>query len=229
MYLAASLVLTLLFALALTSSIKKHIFIWYGIAILIVIFEWFYYTQGVRDSFPEWFTIRVMNSFKRNAFGTAFFVLVMYAGILKSSWTATKKLKSVRRELAILGCYLTLGHNLVYGKKHFVHLFTNPGAMKPQHFIAALISVAMIVIMLILMVTSYKEVRKRMDASTWKGIHRLAYVFFALIYVHIMVLFIPKGHKKWLSMAVYTIVFVGYYVIKLTKRRTVQETGNSLK
>lgn len=225
MYLVASLALALLFALALTASIKKHAFIWYGIVILIVIFEWFYYTQGLRDSFPDWFTVRIMNLFKRNPFGTALFVLVMYAGVLKSSWGAARKLKSIRKELAILGCYLTLGHNLVYGKKHFVNLFTNPGDMKPQHLIAALISIVMIVIMLILLVTSYQWVRRKMKASTWKQLHRMAYLFFALIYIHTMVLFIPKVHKKWLAIIVYTIVFVGYYVIKFIKRPSARQTG----
>lgn len=226
MYLAASLVLALLFALGLTSSIRKHSFIWYGIAILIVIFEWFYYTQGLRDSFPDWFTIHVMNLFKRNAFGTALFVLVMYAGVLKSNWTATVKIRSIRKQLAILGCYLTLGHNLVYGKKHFVKLFTNWGSMKPQHFIAAIISIAMIVIMLILLITSYQWVRKQMKASTWKQIHRLAYVFFALLYIHIMVLFIPKVHKKWLSIVVYTIVFVAYYLIRFIKKPSAEKSAS---
>lgn len=227
MYLAASLILALLFALALTSSISRHSLIWYGIAIVLVVFEWIYYEQGLRDSFPNWFTVHVMNLFKRNSFGTALFVLVMYAGVLKSSWTVTQKLKKIRGELSILACYLTLGHNLIYGKTHFVKLFTDPRAMKPQHFIAALISIVMIVIMLILMVTSYQWVRRKMNASTWKQIHRLAYIFFALLYVHIMVLFIPKAHKKWLSMAVYTIVFIGYFLIKLTRRPSVESSDTA--
>lgn len=226
MYLAASLVLALLFALGLTSSIRKHSFIWYGIAILIVIFEWYYYTQGLRDSFPDWFTIHVMNLFKRNAFSAALFVLVMYAGVLKSNWTVTIKIKSIRKELAILGCYLTLGHNLIYGKNHFVHLFTDPGSMEPQYFIAAIISIIMIVIMLLLLITSYQWVRRQMKDSTWKQIHRLAYVFFALVYVHIMVLFIPKVHKKWLSIVVYTIVFVAYFLIKFIKKPSVEKSAS---
>lgn len=225
MYLAASLVVALVFALVLNRTISKHPGIWYAVAVLIGICEWIYYEQGLRDRFPDWFTIHVMNLFKRNAFAAALFVLVMYVGVLNSDWTVTKKLKNIRGEMSIIACFLTLGHNFIYGKTHFVHLFTNPGAMKPQHFIAAIISLAMIVIMLVLMITSFKFVRRKMNVDTWRRIHRWAYVFFGLIYVHIMVLFIPKIHKKWLSVAVYTVVFVGYFAVRVYKRSSVKARG----
>lgn len=225
MYLAASLVAALVFALVLNRSISKHPGVWYAVAVLLGIFEWIYYDMGLRDRFPEWFTIHVMNLLIRGAFATALFVLVMFVGVLNSNWTVTKKLRKIRREMSVIACYLTLGHNFMYGEVHFVQFFTNPGTMEPQYFIAAIISLTMIVIMLVLMITSFKFVRRKMKVDTWRRIHRWAYVFFGLIYVHIMVLFIPEIHEKWLSVAVYTVVFAGYLAARVYKRSSVKARG----
>ena len=56
-----------------------------------------------------------------------------------------------------------------------------------------------------------------MKAQTWKKVQKLAYPFFALIYIHIMVLFIPKAEEKWLEIVVYTVVFASYAVLRITK------------
>lgn len=217
MYIAVSLILAFVFAMVFNRSISRHSFVWYGIAVVCVILEWFYYSLGIRETFPQWFTAYFVNFFKRSAFPAALFVLVMGVGVLKSDWTVTRKLRKIRGELSIIACLLTLGHNLIYGETHFVNLFTNPGAMKLPHLIAGIISLVMIVIMLPLMITSFQCVRKRMNASVWKRVQRMAYVFFALLYIHVMVLFIPKADKKWLDIVVYTVVFGSYFLIKITR------------
>lgn len=218
MYFAASLILALVFALVLNRSISRYSFVWYVIAVLIVIFEWFYYAQGLRDAFPHWFTTYVMSFFKRSSFAAALFVLVMYAGVFKPDWAFTRKLRKIRGEMSIIACLLSLGHNLIYGKSHFVKLFTNPGTMKPQYFIASLISLVMIGIMVPLMIISFRWVRKRMNASLWKRMQRWAYVFFALLYLHVMVVFIPKANEKWLDILLYTVVFGYYLLVKISSR-----------
>lgn len=225
----ASLVLVLLFALGLNTSVSRHSLVWYGIAIIFLIFEWFFYSLGLWHSFPDWFSYQIMNLFVKNSFSTAFFTLVMYAGILKSSWTVTQKIKKIRGELAILGCYFSLGHNLIYGKYYFVNLFINHTVLETHEAIATLVSLVMVVMMLVLMLTSFQWVRRKMNPSTWKRIQRMAYPFFALLYIHVIVLFIPKAHERWFSIITYTIVFVGYFVVKLTKMSSAQGTGNILK
>lgn len=217
MYLAASLVLALLFALGLNRSISKYPIAWYVASTLLTMGVWLYYLLGFRDVFPEGFTTYFVNPFKRGAFSTALFILVMYVGVLNPKWTITKKLRNIRGELSIIACIITLGHNLVYGKNHFVKLFTRVGEMKIQYLIATIISLVMIVIMLPLMITSFRCVRGRMKAATWKGIQRWAYVFFALIYFHVMVVFVTKASKKWVDIIVYTIIFGGYFLLKADK------------
>ena len=60
-----------------------------------------------------------------------------------------------------------------------------------------------------------------MNPKTWKKIQRLAYIFYAFIYIHILVLFVPKAQKGregyFLSLLVYSAVFIGYAVMRVRK------------
>lgn len=212
-----SLVLALLFTLGLNRSISKHPVMWYVIAIALVVFECIYYGLGWYKTVPAWFAIYFTDCFRRGAFPTALFVIVMYTGVLRSDWNITRKLRNVRGELSIIACFLTLGHNLIYGREHFVNLFTNPRSMDPRFFVAAIISLTLIVIMIPLMVTSFQCVRKQMSANSWKRLQRWAYVFYALLYVHIMVLYIPIFSEGLVNIIVYTVVFGCYFLAKVYK------------
>ena len=57
---------------------------------------------------------------------------------------------------------------------------------------ATIITLILISMMLPLMITSFKCVRNKMKAKNWKNLQKLAYPFFYLIYVHLMVLFMHK-------------------------------------
>lgn len=217
LYILVSIILTLLFAFGCNAALRKHAGSFYILAVLIILFEVIYYQTGLRDAAPEWLTQYIVNPFKRGALPTAMFIVVMYIGALDAKKTSVSKLMGIRGELSIIACILTLGHNIVYGQKHFVNLFTNPGEMKPQAFIAAIISLVMIAIMLPLMITSFTSVRKKMHAASWKNLQRLAYPFFALIYIHVMVLFVPKFSEKYLDIIAYTLIFGIYAVLRITK------------
>lgn len=217
MYLAASLILALVFALALNASISKYSSAWYWGAVLLVILECVYYKMELMTVFPDWFTIYFVNLFKRGVFPTALFILVMYAGALSPDWIVTRKLKKIRRELSIIACFLSLGHNLIYGLVYFVQFFTNPGKMGLQYCIASFISLVMLIIMIPLMITSFEWVHKRMKGSSWKRLQKWAYGFYALLYIHVMVLWIMHVDRKWLGITVYTVVFGGYLLLKIRK------------
>ena len=79
----------------------------------------------------------------------------------------------------------------------------------------------MVLIMIPLTIMSFKTIRKKMNAKTWKKIQRFAYIFYALIYIHIMVLFVPKAQKGregyFLSVIVYSAVFIGYAAMRIRK------------
>ncbi|MCI6057303.1 hypothetical protein [Anaerotignum sp.] len=226
LYILVSIILTLLFAFGCNTAIRKHAGSFYILAALIVLFEVIYYETGLVDTTPEWITSYIINPFKRGALSTAMFIVVMYMGALNAKKPAISKLMGIRGELSIIACILTLGHNIVYGRHIFVNLFTNPAEMKPQALIASIISIIMIAIMLPLMLTSFAAVRKRMSLAAWKSLQRWAYVFFALIYAHVMVLFLPKFSEKYLDIIAYTFIFGAYAVLRVTK--AVKTSKNTL-
>lgn len=166
------------------------------------------------------------------AFGTACFILVMYAGALPRGHSWMKRILPVRGELSIVACLLTLGHNLSYGKGYLTpgYLFSGPVTTTR---LAAWVSVVLIALMLVLTVTSVKAVRRRIQPKRWKALQRWAYLFYALIYLHVLLLTIPpllKGRTSYLpNLLVYSAVYLSYAVCRIQKavllRRGQQVTG----
>lgn len=227
MYFIISILLALLLTLGLTDQIKRYPVVFYALSIVIMVAFSLYYQLGLQETWPEWITKYVVNPFKRGAFSTALFILVMYAGILTPKWWVTKRLYKVRGEISIMGCIITLGHNFVYGRKNFPQLFFHASEMRPNRMVATILTMLMIAIMLPLMITSFQFVRKRMNTITWKNVQRLAYPFFLLIYVHIMVLFVPKADKKWFDIILYTLVFSAYSVLRIRKVKKLKVLSNA--
>lgn len=211
-----SIIVALALILIFRKQIKKYSVVLYVVAAAISIF--FVATKiNTNIQIPEGLNKYIMRPLSRAAFSTALFTIVMYIGALNKKNPIVKKLFTVRGEVSIIACILTLGHNMSYGISIFPTLFTNPTSMDVPHLLAAIISVILIVIMIPLMITSFITVRKRMKFETWKKIQRFAYAFYMLIYAHIMCLFVPKIHKVGLNVAVYSIIFLGYAVLRIAK------------
>ena len=161
----------------------------------------------------------VLGIFSRGALGTAFWAVVMWAGALPNGSAPIKKLMPIRGELSITAAILTFSHIITYGMTYITNLIK--GRTGSDFVITSIVCLAMVLIMTPLTVMSFKKIRKKMNAKTWKKIQRLAYIFYALIYVHILVLFVPKAQKGregyFLSILVYSAVFVGYAVMRIRK------------
>ena len=159
----------------------------------------------------------VLGIFSRGALGAAFWAIVMWAGALPNGSAPIKKIMPVRGELSITAAILTFSHIITYGLQYITNLIS--GRTGSDFIITS--SLAMVLIMTPLTVMSFKKIRKKMNAKTWKKIQRLAYIFYACIYVHILVLFIPKAQKGregyFLSILVYSAVFIGYAVMRIRK------------
>ncbi|MFQ8866773.1 MAG: hypothetical protein ACLR67_00475 [Eggerthella lenta] len=59
----------------------------------------------------------------------------------------------------------------------------------------------LLVLLLVLGVTSFGFVKKHMRTESWKRLQRWAYVFFGLVYVHLMLMLAPAasrgGRRRW--------------------------------
>lgn len=68
---------------------------------------------------------------------------------------------------------------------------------------------------------SVKRVRRKMAAKRWKRIQRWAYGFYGLIYIHVLVLYLPsalRGRGAFIfTIVLYTIVWFAYLIVRLRK------------
>ena len=215
------LLLVTLFTFAGSKFIKKHANLLYVAAALLSAYLVIGTFAGLDPIIPHALKPFIWEPLSRGSLGSAFFVLVMFAGAVKTGSQIQKTLMPIRAEMSIIASILTLGHNIAIGKIYFVMMVTEPGTMPLYQLLASICSVIMLVIMLPLFVTSFPAVRKQMNARSWKKLQRLAYGFYALMYIHSMLLFLPKarhGNTAYLlNVAVFTVIFMVYGAMRIMK------------
>lgn len=217
MLLIVALIIVSLFIYFLGDSLKKHPNAYYigAAAISIGIF-----LLGFVDM-PLFVKKNILGIFAKGSLGTAMFVFVMYAGALPKGNRFIAPLMKIRGELSITAAILVLCHNFTYGRTYFRMLFVQPEILSGTQLAAAIISIIMIIIMIVLTITSFPSVRKSMQAKKWKQLQRTAYLFYGLMYVHIMLINIPYarlGMSMYIvNVIVYSIVFLGYAAMRISK------------
>lgn len=222
MLLVISLIIVSLFIYFLKDSLKKHAGIYYiGAAVISIAV----FLIGFLPM-PLFVKNNILGIFAKGSLGTAMFVAVMYAGALPKGSKLIAPLMKIRGELSITAAILVLCHNFTYGMTYFKMLFIKPAALSATQLTAAIISIILITIMLVLTVTSFQAVRKKMKAKKWKQLQRTAYVFYGLMYVHIMLINIPYarlGLGTYIAnVVIYSIVFLGYAAMRIAKAVSVK-------
>ena len=214
-----SLCIALIFSLLCSDLLRKKPLPFYLGAALISLFCAVSVWKGI--VFSDFFNTFVFPIFARGALAGALFVIVMYAGVFAPGSFGAKAFMPIRAQLSIIACILTFGHNIAYGKTYFKMLFTDSGEMQTGTLIAAVCSLVLIVIMLPLFITSFKAVRKKMSGKSWKKLQRLAYVFYFLLFAHVMLLTVPRaimGAEGYdLTVFVYGFVFISYFLCRIIK------------
>lgn len=224
MLLIISLIIVSLFIYFLKGSLKKHAGIYYiGAAVISIAV----FLIGFLPM-PLFLKNNILGIFAKGSLGTAMFVAVMYAGALPKGSKLIAQLMKIRGELSITAAILVLCHNFTYGITYFKMLFIKPEALSATQFTAAIISLVLIIIMIVLTVTSFQAVRKKMKAKKWKQLQRTAYVFYGLMYVHIMLINIPYarlGLGTYIAnVVIYSIVFLGYAAMRIAKAVSAKAT-----
>ena len=223
-----------LFVYFCKGAIKKHPGVFYVLSVAIIAFCACYKIMNLYTVFPEWTYTYIISVFWRGAFATALFVIVMYIGALDRKSKIVKALMPIRGYLSIIACLITLAHSFAYGAYYIPTMINNPQELDLRGIIALIITFPLFTIMIILMVTSFIKVRKKMKPKVWKNVQRLSYPWFALLYIYLMVLFIPTVIESFdpaselsmfykvnyiLSVVIYTLVFVGYFILRIRKYR----------
>ncbi len=215
-----ALIVAFAFAFFCGGVLKKHPYVFYAAAALLTVIMAALPSFNTRE-LPAFVNDYVIGLFTRGALATALWCVVMIMGALPNGSAPIKKLMPIRGELSIFTAVLTLGHNIGYGRTYFRMLFTNPDRMSSTQICAAVCTIVMLVIMIPLTVLSFPAIRRKMDPRLWKRIQRTAYLFYGLIYVHVMLLTVPlarMGREGYVfSVFMYSLVFIGYAFFRIRK------------
>lgn len=219
-----ALVLALFLACFGDKALKKHPVPFYIVGTVITVAVVIVSQNDVMRTLPEFVRNYIIGIFSKGSLAVALWCMVMWAGALPNGSSPIKKIMPIRGELSILATVITLSHIITYGVQ-YIKTFSNNiklGRSFTTEFILTCITVVILtLIMLPLAIMSFKKIRKKMNPKTWKNIQRFAYVFYALIYIHIMVLYIPQAQRgmtdKYISIIAYSAVFTGYVVMRIRK------------
>jgi DMSO/TMAO reductase YedYZ heme-binding membrane subunit len=216
---ALCVVAVLLFLLR--GSIKNHGNLYYAAAVALCALTVAATLHSTFHSAPLWVRSYIVGLFDRGALGVALLTAVMYLGALPNTSVFVRKFMPVRTQLSIMASILIFGHNISYGTVYFRFLFTNPGRLPVTQVVAAIFTILMLAMLIPLFVTSFPVVRRKFKGTTWKKLHRMAYVFYMMIYGHILLLTLPgavAGKSAYIaSVAVYSAVFLGYAILRIRK------------
>ena len=216
--LVVALVVTALMVIG-SKYVRKYRVVVYIAALIIISYVVACSMTGNTGDWPRWFSTGV-RLLTMGALATAFWAVVMYVGVLPDKWKIKKKLKSVRAELSVIACLLSLGQ-VVYFSNHFIRFFTDPGSMQGYYEYATIASLVLLIIMIPLMLTSFYTVRKWMSQKSWKRLQNWSYVFYVALYLHVVGIYLWQSmngrYRDLQALEAYTAIFVTYFVLRIIK------------
>lgn len=218
-FLSVLILVTLLAYLAIEKgNLTKNSLPYYLGALAIGIVSTIYSFKEPAPGTALFFPVFIM---KQGLIGMALFVIIMYVGALPNG-KLVKTFMKARGELSILAVIFMLNHAVYY----FVNMINAaPGWMSlaPKamflNIVTSVLSLWAWAICIPLFITSFKSVRSTMDAKRWKNLQRYAYLFYTLVYVHILCALLarPEWYKFIFTLIVYTVIFFVYAALRLHK------------
>ncbi|MDR0514572.1 MAG: ferric reductase-like transmembrane domain-containing protein [Coriobacteriaceae bacterium] len=167
---------------------------------------------------------------QKNVIAFGLFTVVMFIGVLKKGSKLHGYLMPVRAELSIVACLLSLGHVVVFVQTYYLRMTMRPEVMSSYQIAAVVCSAIFLVLMVPLLVTSFKRVHHLMAARSWKAVQFLAYPFYLLLFVHIFLFLVPplasgtSSLSTMVNVGAYAVVCLAYIVLRLVRKRDKSNT-----
>lgn len=156
---------------------------------------------------------------RRGFIAISLFVIVMYIGVFPYGSAVRNYLAPIRAVLSICACILALGHIAMYFTSYIPALLA--GHSTAPIAVAMVAGLMLLALLLVLGITSFRFVRRSMGGRKWIKLQKLAYVFYALIYLHAACLLLPPalhgGVNAQVSIGIYTVVFGVYAVARIAR------------
>ncbi len=231
MTLVLVLVGTVVFAFACKRPIKACPMAFYALAVVLDVL----FVVGSFMGLPAMLYDVLFLLLHKCTLATALFAVVMYIGVFARDGRVAQYFRPIRAELSIMAWLLSLGHMAIYLSSYASTLAL--GLPQTNVAVALVVALALFVLLVVLGVTSFNVVKKGMKKETWKRVQLLAYPFWGLVYVHLLLMLLPSalrgGAAAQVSVIVYSVVFLGYAVLRVARalrdRRAVHDTPASPK
>lgn len=194
--------------------IKDNPAVCYGLVVTLDVL----YLYGYFFSLPRevWLVLSVL--VQKCMLALALFAIVMFIGVLPKKVKGSSSLLAIRSNLSIMACLLALAHMGAYSGTYLTSLFSG-AVVKPNVLVSFGVALAVFVLLFVLGATSFQFVKRRMNGAKWKSVQKLAYPFFLLTYVHLMIVLAPAaargGAAAQTTVGVYSIMFGLYAVLRI--------------
>lgn len=221
MDLIIALIIITILSLNFTTHIKKHAYLYYVGAIAIATITSIYEILRITSNLKlDGFILTLEKASIRGIISISFFILVMYAGALIPRWKVTRKLLSIRAELAIMGALFMLPHGIIYFTRFIIlklPKILSEGKVSVLYLSYIAIGIIAFILMIPLFISSISKVRRKMSAIKWKRLQRWAYVFYFLAYLHIALILFNDKEFNLVKFSTYTFIFGLYTALRLFK------------
>ncbi len=220
MLLIISFIYALLFIYLFKNHIKKKPYIFYLIPFVVLVIIIYLLVTNAYESMPKLAWKMMVSPFKNGAFSFAIISIVMYIGALNKNNSWVKSVMKIRTELSIFGSIFVYLHIIGYGIFYFPAIFGfHHMDMSIYQIVATVITLVNICILTPLFITSFESVRNKMSQVKWKKIQRLSYLFYTLVYFHVIAIFMNHFDKHIFDIILYSIVFITYAILRIRKAR----------
>lgn len=155
------------------------------------------------------------------AFGLV--TVVMFIGVFPRSRWVRRYLNPIRGELSIIAAFLAIGHIVNYLNAYLGKVLGGFAGMSLSASTSIVASFLLVALLAVLTITSFNIVKSKMESTAWKKVQMLAYAFYLLMFVHVLLILVPSvgqnggGERAFVSVVVYSIVFVVYIVARIAR------------
>lgn len=214
MKLLIAFVIALAVSFGLRNPIRKAPVVFYAIAVLADVV----FLSQIMFDINSQVARAVHPYFSRCLLAYAFFAIVMFMGVFSPSSKIRQWLAPIRGELSIIAAILTFGHVANYTQSYLTQLLSGFVGAHAAFAMSFVVAAVLTVLLAVLTVTSFRAVRRAMNAKTWKRVQWFAYPFFVLIGVHVALVLGASasnfGQQAFMSVLAYSSITVVYVIAR---------------
>lgn len=214
MSVAAAVAAAVVFVVLLHRPIRHRPVVFYAAAIGLDLLLVLGHQAGV----PVFLWRAVLGFHSRCLFAFSLFVIVMFTGVLRNGSRMKSVLLPIRAELSLIASLLVLGHVVAYASSYANRLLA---PASPTAVLASAVAALLVLLLVPLAITSAKAVKRRMAAGSWRSLQRTAYLFWGLVFAHVLVMLGPSAlsgaDSARMNILAYFLVFAAYLILRIRR------------